>query len=101
MVAGDPVDTDELWLEKLKSVGADEERFENETKALRDVNPKPKDKGKGRDTSKGECSKINKNPEKRKETFPKPADWKNLMPKPVFDKDMRSPQWLKDCLPRY
>ena len=74
MVAGDPVDTDELWLEKFKKVGVDEERFENKTKALRDVNTKPKDKGKGKDTSKGESSKTNKNPEKRKETFPKLAD---------------------------
>ena len=89
MVAGDPVDTDELWLEKLKRVGVDEERFENETKALRDVNTKPKDKGKGKDTSKGESSKTNKNPEKRKETFPKPADWKNLTEKEKEEREKR------------
>ena len=86
MVAGDPVDTDELWLEKLKRVGVDEERFENETKALRDVNTKPKDKGKGKDTSKGESSK---NQEKRKETFPKPADWKNLTEKEKEEREKR------------
>ena len=43
VVAGGPVDTDELWLERLESIGEDEERFENETKALKIVNPKPKD----------------------------------------------------------
>ena len=89
MVAGDPVDTDELWLEKLKSVGVDEERFENETKGLRDVNPKQKDNGKGKATSRRESSKTNKNPEKRKETFPKPADWKNLTEKEKEEREKR------------
>ena len=78
IVAGGPVDTDELWLERLESVGVDEERFKNKTKALGEVNPKPKDKGKGKEaTRKGESSGTKS--EKRKETFPRPADWKNLM----------------------
>ena len=89
MVAGSPVDTDELWLEKLESVGVDEERFENETKALRDVNPKPKDKGKGKDNSEGKSFRTNKNPEKRKESFPKPADWKNLTEKENEEREKR------------
>ena len=89
MVAGDPVDTDELWLEKLKKVGVDEERFKNETKALRDVNTKPKEKGKGNDTSRGESSRTNKNAEKRKETFPKPTEWKNLMEKEKEEREKR------------
>ena len=85
MVAGGPVDTDELWLERLESIGGDEERFENEPKALRNVNPKPKNKGKGKETAKkGESSGTRS--DKRKETFPKPADWKNLTEK---EKDKR------------
>ena len=88
MVAGGPVDTDELWLERLESIGGDKERFENETKALKDVNPKPKDKGKGKETSrKGESAGTKS--EKRKKTFPKPADWKNLTEKEKEEREKR------------
>ena len=81
-VAMGPVDTDELWLTQVKKVGIDEESFEKETQALRDVNPKPKEKGKGKEVAKREeSSGTHKNSEKRKETFPKPADWKNLTEK--------------------
>ena len=33
MVARGPVDTDELWLERLESIGGDEENFENISKS--------------------------------------------------------------------
>ena len=88
MVAGGPVDTDELWLERLESIGGDEEQFENETKALKEVNPKPKDKGKGKETSRKGQSSGTKS-DKRKETFPKLADWKNLTEKEKEEREKR------------
>ena len=88
MVGGGPVDTDELWLERLESIGGDEENFENETKALGEVYPKPKDKGKNKETAKkGESSSTKS--DKRKETFPKPADWKNLTEKEKEERKKR------------
>ena len=89
-VAMGPVDTDELWLAQLKTVGIDEESFEKETQALRDVNPKPKDKGEGKEVAKrGDSSGTNKNSEKRKERFPKHADWKNLTEKEKKEREKR------------
>ena len=89
-VAMGPADTVELWLAQVRKVGIDEENFEKETQALRDVNPKPKDKGKEKEAAKrGESSGTNKNSEKRKETFPKPADWKNLTEKEKKEREKR------------
>ena len=59
----------------------------NETKALREVNPKPKDKGKNKETKKGESSGTKS--DKRKETFPKPANWKNLTEKEKEEREKR------------
>ena len=81
-------DTDDEWLDLVVKLGKIEEAHKKETQVLNDSVPKPKDKGKGKETAKTGNQTARKSSDK-KDVFTRPVNWKNLTEKEKEDRKTR------------